>query len=190
MNLLDLFILLWLAQYAIRGFLGGFVRMALELVGLLVALYVAGVFYDQLADVLTPVLLDSRNWAVFISFLILYLIVYELFAYAIRWLDQSGRNNQGLPFAQGSRTVSGGLVERIGGGIVGLAKGNLVIGVVMSILVHFPIFGWLHALIQSSLIARNSWHLHSGCCAICLRSSIPWHCGVAYFPHRQNFDVV
>jgi uncharacterized membrane protein required for colicin V production len=152
MNLLDLFILLWLAQYIIRGFLGGFVRMALELVGLLVALYAAGVFYDQLADVLTPVLLNSRNWAVFISFLTLYLMVYELFAYAIRWLDQARESNQRLPFAQGIRTAAGGLVERIGGGIVGLAKGNLVIGVVMSILAHFPLFGWLQALIQTSLI--------------------------------------
>lgn len=153
MNLLDLFILLWLAQYVIRGFLGGLVRLALELGGLLVALYVAGVFYDQLADLLTPVFLNSRNWAGLISFLILYLMVYELFAYAIRWLDQARGDGQRLPFAQGIRSIAGGLVERIGGGIVGLAKGNLVIGVVMAILAHFPIIGWLETSIQTSLLA-------------------------------------
>ncbi|MBK9233065.1 MAG: CvpA family protein [Anaerolineae bacterium] len=108
MNLLDLFILLWLAQYVIRGFLGGLVRLALELGGLLVALYVAGVFYDQLADLLTPVFLNSRNWAGLISFLILYLMVYELFAYAIRWLDQARGDGQRLPFAQGIRSIAGG----------------------------------------------------------------------------------
>ena len=57
MNLLDLFLLIWLAQYVIRGFLGGLVRMALELVGLLVALYVDDSFYDQLANLITPILL-------------------------------------------------------------------------------------------------------------------------------------
>ncbi len=153
MNLLDLFLLIWLAQYIIRGFLGGLVRMALELVGLLAALYVAGVFYDQLANLITPILLGSRNWAVFISFLVIYLMVYELFAYAIHWLDQTRGSRQGLPLAQGVRSAAGGLVERIGGGIVGLAKGNLVIGVVLAVLERFPLFGWLHDQIQTSVVA-------------------------------------
>jgi uncharacterized membrane protein required for colicin V production len=154
MNLLDLFILISLLYYVIRGFFGGLIRMTLELLGLLVGVYVAAAFYRQLTNLIDPLFLGFHTLAAIVSYFIIYLAIYQLFAYAINWFDETQWKKHPSPFIERIRTSFGGLIEKGGGVLVGLIKGNIVIGIVILLLRVLPIFNWLGNLVQTSLFVK------------------------------------
>ena len=57
MNLLDLALGIGLVYYAIQGFTDGLIRNGLQVLGLLVGLAVANIFYPQLANLILPLVL-------------------------------------------------------------------------------------------------------------------------------------
>jgi len=154
MNLLDLALLIWLGYYLIRGVFGGLVRMSLELLGLLVGIYVASRFYEQLATLALPLFFGVRDLARIVSFLIIFGAVYQLFAYAIGWLDRTHWRTHPFPVVDTIRMGCGGVIERGGGLIAGLVKGNIVIGLWLTLLTLFPLADWLNQLLCTSLFAR------------------------------------
>jgi uncharacterized membrane protein required for colicin V production len=124
--------------------------MALELIGLLAGVSVAAIFYRQLTALIEPLFFGLHNLAAIFSYLVIYVAIYELFAYAIKWLDETQWKNNPLPFIEKIRTTFGGLIERGGGLVAGLIKGNIVIGTVIILLTLFPLFGGLKNLMYSS----------------------------------------
>lgn len=153
MNLLDLVLLIWLLYYAIRGLMGGLVRMALELIGLLVGISTASAFYRQLTALTEPLFLGFHNLAALFSYYVIYTAIYELFAYAIRWFDKNQQENNPLPLIKKFRTAFNGMLEKGGGMVVGLLKGNIVVGVAVVLLAMFP-FDWLQDLMSTSIFVK------------------------------------
>jgi membrane protein required for colicin V production len=139
MNWLDIVIVLALAWFTFAAFTAGLVREVVTLIATFLAILMAGLFYDNLAeDVL--VFIDSRDAAKVIAFLILLGSVFfmgQLVALLLR------------------RVVSLlmlGWADHLAGAAFGFLKGLLIVEILLILFVTFPQLG-LDAAIAGSAFA-------------------------------------
>ncbi len=78
MNLLDLFILLPFALFAFQGFRNGVVREILTIAGVILAVYMAFLYMDATANVIEPLLNQSRDVAVIIAGFGIFFLIFIL----------------------------------------------------------------------------------------------------------------
>ena len=139
MNWLDIVIILALAWFTFVAFTAGLVREVVTLIATFLAIVVAGLYYDNLAqDVL--VFIDNRDAANVIAFLILLGSIFfmgQLLAFLLR------------------RVVSLlmlGWADHLAGAGFGFLKGLLIVQILLILFVTFPQFG-LDDAIDSSAFA-------------------------------------
>ena len=127
MNYLDIIIAIILILFAIGGLKNGIIREAFSLVAFLGGIYGAFKLSDFVGKWLSEVINVSPEWMSVISFIIVFIAL----ALLINWL--------GGMLAKLVESLSLGFVDKIGGLVFGIAKGFLLIGVLILLLDFFGI---------------------------------------------------
>jgi membrane protein required for colicin V production len=123
MNWLDILILVVLIISAISGLVSGFIKTVFSLVGLIVAIILAGKYYVSLADHLG--FIHSEAAAHIVAFLIIFLVVI-LVATIL-----------GFIFTKIASAILLGWLNRILGAALGVVMGGLTIAALLALWVHF-----------------------------------------------------
>ena len=118
MNLIDGAIIILLLMFIGTNLALGLVHAVGGIVGFLFGILVARYYYLPLAALLEPALLERQGIAKVLSFVIIFIIVQRAFALIVHLLQKVVR---WIPF--------GGLVDRVGGMVVGLIEGLLVVSI-------------------------------------------------------------
>ncbi|MBW1708534.1 MAG: CvpA family protein [Deltaproteobacteria bacterium] len=126
MNGLDIVILVILCFFLLKGFIRGFIKEIVSIVGLLVAFFLAILYYPQTADLLEPFLdkLSYRNLLV-LSFLSLFLATYIIVIVLGLLLDRFIKISMAKP------------LNIILGGVVGLIKGVFLASLMLIVITGF-----------------------------------------------------
>jgi membrane protein required for colicin V production len=124
MNWLDIVIIVILAIQTITGLTQGLIKALLGLIGLIVGIFLAGRFYEDLAGSLFSFISnpDAANVAAFIAILI---VVWAIFSIVATILTKI------------ASAVFLGLVNRIGGAVFGLLMGALFVGAALAVWAKF-----------------------------------------------------
>lgn len=127
MNYLDIIIGIILILFALGGLKNGIIREAFSLVAFVAGIYGAMKFSDMVGKWLGNIIEVSAEWMSVISFI----IVFVALAFIINWLG-------GL-LAKFIQSLNLGFVDKIGGIVFGIAKGFLLVGVLILLLDFFGI---------------------------------------------------
>lgn len=127
MNYLDIIIAIILILFAIGGLRNGIIREAFSLVAFLGGIYGAFKLSDYVGKWLGEIIDVSPEWMSVISFIIVFIAL----ALLINWL--------GNMLAKLIESLNLGFIDKIGGLVFGVAKGFLLIGVLILILDFFGI---------------------------------------------------
>jgi membrane protein required for colicin V production len=122
MNVIDIIILVPLAFFAYRGFTKGFFISVAMLAGLLLGFYAAINFSELMADFLTNRLNLASNNIKFIAYITTFLLAVVL-VYLL------GQFLSGL-----AKTAGLGLVNRLGGALLGIVKGLIIVSTFLLLL--------------------------------------------------------
>ncbi|MBI1886004.1 MAG: CvpA family protein [Chloroflexi bacterium] len=139
MNWLDVIIILVIAWFTFAAFTAGIIREAVTLIATLVAIVVAGFYYDDLArDVL--LFIDNQKVAFVVGFLILLGSVFlagQLVAFLLK---------------RAASLLMLGWADHLAGAGFGLLKGFLVVEILLILFVTYPQLG-LDDTIDGSALA-------------------------------------
>ncbi len=140
-------LLLWLLRKSLRLFRfgwGGLTSTVLPLVGILLGLTLAGLFYGSMADSLSS-WLESRNQATIIAFLIIFIVVVVASIELYLILSSLGHRGPKIPLV--------GWADRLGGVMLGLAIGGIISGAILSLIARYSSPGMEATISNSSLAA-------------------------------------
>lgn len=127
MNYLDIIIGIILLLFALAGLKNGIIREAFALVAFIGGVYGAVKLSDYVGGKLSTLINVSQEWMSVISFI----IVFILLALAINLI--------GKGVSKLAESLSLGFFDKIGGFMFGVAKGLLIVGVVIIVLDFFGI---------------------------------------------------
>ncbi len=127
MNYLDIIIGIILLLFALAGLKNGIIREAFALVAFIGGVYGAVELADVVGEKLSALINVSQEWMSVISFI----IVFILLALAINLI--------GKGVSKLVESLHLGFFDKIGGFVFGVAKGLLIVGVVIIILDFFGI---------------------------------------------------
>lgn len=145
MNYLDIIIGIILILFAIVGLKNGIIREAFSLAAFLGGIYGAIQLSDLVGQWLGKVINVSPEWMSVISFIIVFIAL----ALLINWL--------GNLLAGFVESLSLGFIDKIGGFVFGVAKGFLLVGVLILLLDFFGIKDILDKkTCESSVLYKNS----------------------------------
>ena len=145
MNYLDIIIGIILVLFAIGGFRNGIIREAFSLLAFILGIYGAIKLSDYVGQWLGELINVSAEWMSVISFIIVFIAL----ALLINWL--------GNLLAGFVESISLGFFDKIGGAIFGVAKGFLLVGVVILLLDFFGVKDVLNEkTCEESKLYKNS----------------------------------
>lgn len=127
MNYLDIIIGIILLLFALAGLKNGIIREAFALVAFIGGVYGAVKLSDYIGGKLSTLINVSQEWMSVISFI----IVFILLALTINLI--------GKGVSKLAESLSLGFFDKIGGFMFGVAKGLLIVGVVIIVLDFFGI---------------------------------------------------
>lgn len=127
MNYLDIIIGIILILFAIGGLRNGIIREAFSLAAFIGGIYGAIRLSDMVGKWLSNLINVSQEWMSVISFIVVFIVL----ALLINWL--------GNLLANLLESVNLGFIDKIGGIILGIAKGFLLVGVLILLLDFFGI---------------------------------------------------
>jgi membrane protein required for colicin V production len=122
MSWLDIVILIAIVMSGISGLFGGLVRAGISIVGMAFGIFLAGRFYGQLAGLLAFAPENAARVLAFAIILIAVLVVAGIIAMII------------------TKAISGtplGIINRIGGAVLGILMGALTMGAILVIWTKF-----------------------------------------------------
>ncbi len=123
MNWVDVIIILVLGGFTYLGLKRGFIKTVVPLLGLILAIYLAGILYDPLADSFD--FIKSPNWAATVAFIIIFvgvlLVVYVLAMVLSRFVKMTFLD----------------VIDRWGGGIFGFFVGWLLTSVIVVLIARY-----------------------------------------------------
>ncbi|TSC55945.1 MAG: membrane protein required for colicin V production [Parcubacteria group bacterium Gr01-1014_18] len=140
---LDLILILILGAFVVSGLWIGFVGTLGALLGVFVATYFAGSWFEKIADSVSFLFLGNQNMANVVVFVGLFTIIHHLFGVLFWGVELIFRIVSLVPFI---RTFN-----RMLGAILGFVEGVLAISVVLYIVARFPIGSFSEMLIDSRL---------------------------------------
>lgn len=127
MNYLDIIIGIILILFAIVGLRNGIIREAFSLAAFIGGIYGAIKLSDMVGKWLGNIINVSPEWMAVISFILVFIVL----ALLINWL--------GNMLANLIESVSLGFIDKLGGILFGIAKGFLLVGVLILLLDFFGI---------------------------------------------------
>jgi len=140
-------VLLSLLRRVLRIFRSGWGEMTktvLPLAGIILGLALAGLFYSSFADWLSS-WLESRNQASVVAFLIIFILVMVASIELFFVMSSITGKPSKLPYM--------GLVDRIGGVVLGLAIGGIIAGAILTLIAKYSSPGMEDILRDSGLAA-------------------------------------
>ena len=139
MNQLDALLLILLIPFALRGYWRGFCREGLGLVGVFAGAFAAAAFGPELAATLVAHEIGWPSVALPLAYLVIFTAVWMAAAVLGAVADRIAR-----------ALLLGG-VNRVGGAILGSAKGATVLGFALLLAARAP---WMAATIEASRLGR------------------------------------
>jgi len=141
-------VLLFIILYFIwAGFKSGFIRTVGSILGLLIGVYLASRYYEMLAGAWTWLFFGNVIIAKIVIFILIFLLVDRLFKLAVFVIDKAFNLLRFIPFSK--------LANKLAGAVFGLIEGSLIGGMIIFILVRFPISQSLVGAIKGSQLANQ-----------------------------------
>lgn len=144
MTILDVILLIILSGFIWFGLFFGFIHALGSLAGTVLGAWVAYKNYGAFGSWAAGYL-GFENVAKVVAFLIIFAIVSRLVSFAFSLLDKFYNFLSIIPFLE--------TINKLGGGALGLAEGCLSIGVVLVLLLNYPLASWLTSAIDHSQVA-------------------------------------
>ncbi|MCD4705138.1 CvpA family protein [bacterium] len=142
MNYLDLIFIIVLAYFIFKGLRHGFIKSIGGIIGLIIAVYFAGIFYPNMSSWLQEITgFFNEFWANIIAFLLVFVIINRVFALLVFFIDKIFR----LPLISP--------INKILGGVFGFLQGLLLITVALTVLTNFSILKVEGSTIEDSKMA-------------------------------------
>jgi uncharacterized membrane protein required for colicin V production len=133
-------------SFAIAGFFYGLITTFGSLVGVALGGFGASLYFKDLAEVIKPLILNNLNLAKVISFVILYVIINRLTVFAFYIINKIFRLLTIIPFLK--------TINHIGGAVLGFLEGVFGIGILLVLLLNFPLANFIDDAILNSQIAQ------------------------------------
>lgn len=121
LNLLDLILLLVSLFFIIKGFMKGFFHEISGVISFILSLWVGYMLYIKLGDMLVPYI-SSQQWAYLIAYVAIFCGVMISFAMITSLISK----HLGM--------IGGGILDWLGGGLIGALKGFILCIVIVIIL--------------------------------------------------------
>lgn len=160
MPLLDIILGLILLWFVGHGWRIGVIHAAAAMIGIILGTSVAGIFYEPFSK-FTQVVFREENMALFVSFVVLFLVTYSLVSWVGKFLTRITKLVSWLPFVK--------LTTKLGGALLGFLGGVLILGLLLSVHMQYPASNWL----QAQMDAGSSMADYIISTAALLKSFIP-----------------
>lgn len=146
MTIVDVILLTALGGFVLAGLWFGVIHMIGSVVGLVLGAFVAGRFYGQVAEWLTPLAGGNVNLAKVIAFFLLFVLVTRLVGLLFHVIEKIFRIVAIIPFLK--------TFNRLLGAAFGLIEGTLALGLLIHFAGKFPISSAFGAMLGDSQTAR------------------------------------
>lgn len=144
MALFDLILLIILGGFVLFGFWFGFIHALGSLIGIVAGAFVAGHYYDSLAE-WGQFIWGGGDIGYVLAFVIILILVNRLVGLAFYAVDRMFELIALLPFLNS--------INRLTGALLGFLEGAFTIGIILFFLARYPVNEWLTLQLQSSSIA-------------------------------------
>ncbi len=145
MSFIDIIILVILALFIWKGIKLGLIEAIGGIIGLFVGIYLAGLYYDEAAEMLEDLLFSSQVLATILGFLLVFILVNRGVALIFWIIDKIFHIIAIIP---GLKSLN-----HLLGGVFGLLEGIIFIGIIIYVLSFFPLTESLSASVQKSRFA-------------------------------------
>ncbi len=131
MSIFDISLLIIIGGFALFGLWFGLIRTLGSLVGTVVGVFVAGRFYESLANWIINLTGWSQNYVKVIVFVASFLIITRLVGFVFWLIEKVFSIFTKLPFLHG--------LDKILGMVLGAIEGVVIVGVSLFFIARFPI---------------------------------------------------
>lgn len=145
-TILDLVLILIIFVFIAFGFVLGLISAIGSIVGIVLGTWLAGMFYQPLAEWLTPIFLGHSVSASIIAFILIFTLVNRVTGLVFWMLNKIFNLISFIPFTKS--------LNRILGAVLGFIEGVLAIGIVLYFISRLPITEWFSEVILNSFIAQ------------------------------------
>ncbi len=146
-TLVDVILLLIVFSFVLLGFVFGLIKTVGSLVGLVAGTWLAGHYFQPVAEWLTPIIGGNEPMARVVAFLIIFTIINRLVVFIFHLLDRAFGLLSFIPFAKS--------INRFSGLLLGLVEGVLTLGVMLYVVSKFlPESSFIQNAINDSQIAH------------------------------------
>ncbi|MEK7167121.1 MAG: CvpA family protein [Patescibacteria group bacterium] len=142
MNILDAILIIVVFLFIIFGLRMGIVHMFGAVIGTIVGVIIAGLFYNSLASYIEFIFLGNTNLARVICFAIIFLLIDRLIGFIFSLIAKSSNLIIKMPFIK--------TINRLGGAVLGLVEANLWLGIILFILTKYSIHPSFDQLLATS----------------------------------------
>ncbi len=146
MTIIDVSLLIALGGFVLAGLWFGVIHMIGSVVGLVLGAFLAGRFYGQVADFISPLTGGSVNLAKIIAFFAVFILVSKLVGIVFHVIERIFKFVAIIPFLK--------TFNRLLGAALGLIEGTLALGLSVYFAGKFPISSAFGALLGDSQVAR------------------------------------
>jgi membrane protein required for colicin V production len=127
MTYIDSILLLLLGAFIFSGFKGGFIYSFGSFLGVLLGAFIAGRFYEPLAQVLGK----GENWANVIAFFIIFIVISQLIGIVFHIINKALKLLFLFPFLA--------IINKLGGLIFGFVEGIFFLGIGIYFILRFEL---------------------------------------------------
>jgi len=129
------------------GFFMGLISAIGALIGIVAGMWLAGIYFMDLAGWLTPYLLGNEGIAKAVAFILIFTIVNRLVALVFWVVNKVFHLVSIIPFLKS--------INRFGGALLGFVEGALITGTAIFVIVKFaPDIAWLVENLDQSRVAH------------------------------------
>lgn len=129
----DIALIIILAGFVFYGLFFGLIRTVGALLGTLIGIWVASIYYLSAAGLLKNLFFGYTSAGKIITFLVIFILVSSLVKFAFMMLDKAFDFLAIIPFLK--------TINRLAGAVFGLVLGGFVLGFVFYIILGFPVVG-------------------------------------------------
>lgn len=145
---LSIILLIVVGLFAFAGFWFGFMHTVGALIGTIAGSFLASRFHEVTAAFLQGRFELADNTAQVMGFILVFVVVSRLFGVAV-WIAEKVINLSGVvPFF--------GMLNRMAGAILGVIEGVLIVGLILSFTMKFPITDTWKPDVQESGVAQTA----------------------------------
>lgn len=144
MSFFDITLIVVIGVFGLFGFWFGFIHTLGSVLGTIFGAYLASRYYQPMADWLIGVTGWSPNGSRVIMFIIAFVLINRLVGFVFWVIDRVFKIVTHLPFIRS--------IDRIFGGILGLAEGLITLGLIFYFIERFPLSEHIMAMVEHSRI--------------------------------------